>query len=94
MSKIKKAADAKKITSAIKKAKTEFPDKCMPGNKIVVSIMKISVEMDISEFMEDGVSKQIDRIAKNSTAGLIYHLTLDDNGQLTVVPVGVDVVDS
>ena len=96
MSKIKNATTAKKIASAIKKAKTAFPDKCVNGTKIEVSMMNLVQHMDVAEFMEDGIAWQVEKIAEHSPSGkgVISYLTLDDDGRLSVMPIVVDVVAS
>lgn len=96
MSKIKNATTAKKIATAIKKAKATFPDKCVDGNKIEVAMMNHVQFVDVAEFIEDGVARQIEKIAgqPNNGKGAISYLTLDDQGLLTVETIQVDVVDS
>lgn len=96
MSKIKNATSAKKIASAIKKAKEAFPDKCVNGNKIEVAMMNHVQFVDVAELMEEGVARQIEKIAglPNGGKGVISYLTLDEQGLLTVAPIQVDVVDS
>jgi len=95
VSKIKKATDAKKIATAIAKAKEKFPEVCVAGNKIGVELHNHFTLIDYSEIMEEGVANQIETTATHLNGkGYISYLALDSDGNLSVAQLLVEVVNS